>query len=407
MSKSLKMITGIVASIAIPFAAPALAGMMLASTASALATTATSAAIGAGLGAASAGITGADVGKGALFGGLGGGLAGYGSAASQAAKVAQGAGSTPAAGMGIMPLAPTATAPVGTGTVLAGPTSGGLSTGLGGAAGGGAPAGLSTLGSPAGAPVGTNTVLRGVQPPPAAGPAFDTGQYLAGITGTPGVATSQAPATFGTRVKEGLGNAWDEATSPGSLGRMATSTAKYLGTSALVGSGLDPQQEALVREQRQEMRRAQQANEQTNAIRTEQGLKLIREADYYDPEYMGLQRARQEQLRGARLKQAGVRGLTGPAASSEARRFDLGTSRNTGSAYDTGYQGGVHARTSTRAAGVGLLPNSYPQSDYTNINATYQNNEAQRRGRQQDAGAFVSELFTDPKDEDEKRRGGP
>jgi len=364
-----------------------------------LATTAASTAIGAGLGAGTAAVTGGDVGKGALFGGLGGGLAGYGSAAA-ASKAAQAgaAGTTPAAGMGIMPMAPAAGAP----GVIAPSAVGAATPGLtvpnapAGLAGAGQAAGLGGLGAPA----GTNSVLQAGQA--SAGPAtFDTLNYLQNVP-----AQLKGPQTFGQRLSEGVGNAWDEATSPGSLGRAATAGAKYLGTSALVGSGMDPAQERLLQQQQAEIKRAQAANEQTNMYRTEQGLKTIRESDYYDPNYMGLQRARQEQLRGVRLKQAGVRGLTGPAAASEARRFDLGTSRATGSGYDQGYQSGVGARTATRAAGVSMLPTSYPQTDYNGINSSYANAELIRQRRQEDAGKFVGELFTDPKEEEDRKRRG-
>jgi len=84
MSKGLKGILGIVAAIAIPFAAPFIAGALglsgliggfLGSTA--LGSTLGGALVGAGLGAGTAAATGQSIGKGALFGGLGGGIGGF------------------------------------------------------------------------------------------------------------------------------------------------------------------------------------------------------------------------------------------------------------------------------------------------------------------------------------------
>jgi hypothetical protein len=397
MSKSVKMIIGVVAAVAIPFAAPALAAMVAGSTAfggalaagaSAIGTTATSGIIGAGLGAASAAATGGDIGKGALFGGLGGGLGGYASAAKaaqagQAAQAAQ-AGSTAAQA-----------APVGTGTVLAAApeaAAGGLSGSFTPAAGagimpaapgqtGGALAGLGTSGS--------NAI-----------------QFGGGISVPTTVAPTANPSV-GERFVSGVKNAWDKATTAENLADTAISGAKYLTGSALAGSGMSSADEAMMREQRQELRRAQDMNAAATNARMEQGLKLTREADYYDPEYMGLQRARQAQLRGARMKQAGVRGLDTSARQAESRRYDLGTSRETGTGYDQGYQSGVQQRTNTRAAGVGLLPTSYPTTNgqYAGLALESKVAEDRRRARARDIGNLFGD-FSGQRQTDPSQQGG-
>lgn len=120
----LKAVVGLVAAVAIPFAAPAIVGAMASSTAiaaampaltAALSTTAGavvgSAIVGAGLGAVTAKVTGGDVGRGALFGAIGGGIGGYSQAGNITAQGANvGTGSTTLANAGTPALATTPTA---------------------------------------------------------------------------------------------------------------------------------------------------------------------------------------------------------------------------------------------------------------------------------------------------------
>jgi hypothetical protein len=120
----LKAVVGLVAAVAIPFAAPAIVGAMASSTAiaaampaltAALSTTAGavvgSAIVGAGLGAVTAKVTGGDVGRGALFGAIGGGIGGYSQAGNITAQGANvGTGSTTLANAGTPAAAATPTA---------------------------------------------------------------------------------------------------------------------------------------------------------------------------------------------------------------------------------------------------------------------------------------------------------
>ena len=126
--KGLMAVVGIVAAIAIPFAAPAIVGAMASSTAiaaslpfvtAALSTTAGavigSAIVGAGLGAVTAAVTGGDVGRGALFGAIGGGIGGYsqaGSITAQGTNVGTGATALTDAGTATLSTTPTANAVV-------------------------------------------------------------------------------------------------------------------------------------------------------------------------------------------------------------------------------------------------------------------------------------------------------
>jgi len=164
MSKGVKTLIGVAVAIAIPFAAPAIAGAIgtsLGVTAATFGMSATvgsvlgSAAVGAALGGASQAVLGGDVGRGALMGAIGGGIGGY-----TTAPTAAGGGVTPAAGAA-PPTAATTTA--GISPVDYGLGTGGGTTGLGGATGGGgvgltmptsfgasAPTGLAGAGGPAG-----------------------------------------------------------------------------------------------------------------------------------------------------------------------------------------------------------------------------------------------------------------
>jgi len=121
-------VVGVVAAIAIPFAAPAIVGAMASSTAiaasmpfvtAALSTTAGavigSAIVGAGLGAVTAAVTGGNVGRGALMGAIGGGIGGYsqaGSITAQGTNVGTGATALTDAGTAIQATTPTANAVV-------------------------------------------------------------------------------------------------------------------------------------------------------------------------------------------------------------------------------------------------------------------------------------------------------
>ena len=374
MSNSVKMIVGIAAAVVMPFAAPAIAaaisagaaGTMMAAGAAAIGSTATSALVGAGLGAVSSAVTGGDVGRGALFGALGGGLgsvaktAQAAQAANAAAAANGAAGVTPgAAGYGVLSATPEAAA-------AAAPAAGGVESGFNTA---NYIAGLNTAGTVA---PGAGVMQAGT-----------TGANLAAAK--PGLAES---------MKAGLKGAWTNATSPENVSNFATQGAKYAVGAAAAGDGMNSAQEAMLREQRQMARSATQANEAMFNTRRDEALKLVNEANYFDPEYMGLQRARDAQLRGARSKTAGLRGLDAGSRVAEGRRFDLNTNRNTGTAYDSGYQTGVQARTQTRVAGLSQLPTSYQtnQSDYQAVGTAYDEADKRRRAMAQDIGNLFGDF---------------
>ena len=138
-------------------------------------------------------------------------------------------------------------------------------------------------------------------------------------------------------------------------------------------AGLTEEEKQMLKAQLDELNKLRTENQALFNQRLEQAQSLIGESKYFDPEYFGLQRARRAQLAGARAKRAGLRGLTGAAREAEARRFDLATGRDIGSAYDAGYGQGISGRLQTKQAGISMMPTSFPSSsaEFTNLANIY------------------------------------
>lgn len=192
-------------------------------------------------------------------------------------------------------------------------------------------------------------------------------------------ATGQ-PKTFAdalAKVPETIANKFKD---PNALADLTLRAAGQLAGSAIAGDGLSAEERALLDAQTEELRRLQQENAALFAQRLEQAQALIGESKYFDPEYFGLQRARRAQIAGARAKRAGLRGLTGGAREAEARRFDLATGRDVGTAFDQGYGTGISGRLQTMKAGLDLMPREFPSSmdAYTKIRGAYDEAEQRR-----------------------------
>jgi hypothetical protein len=356
MSKGLKKVVSVAAAIAIPFAMPfVLKSAFLAPLVSAVGKTAAGTIAGAGLGAAKAAAFDEDVGRGALYGGIGGGATGF-----QAARAAQ---NLQAANAAQQTLANVSQLPgTGVGTVLR------------------APAGLSIPG--AAAPVGAGTVLQ---------------------AGAQGIA--QAPTTFVEALRQVPANIATKFQDPRVLADLTLRAGGMLAGSLAAGDGLSPEEQKLLAAQTEELRRAQTENVALFNQRLQQAQQLAGESRYFDPEYFGLQSARQQQVAGAQAKQAGLRGLTSAQRTAEARRYDLDTARNTGTAFDTGFGTGVAGRVQSRQAGLSAMPGSFPTSDsgYTSLYAAYGDADTRRTQRAEDIGGlFDSVTRPDPLDKDKK-----
>ena len=406
MSKAVKTIVGVAAAVAIPFAAPMIAqSAALSGLVGSLGVTGTSALVGAGLGAASSAVTGGDIGRGALMGGIGGGIGGY--TAAPAAPVAPSTISPEAIAAANATADPIAALNASQGWTNVDPA---YLASIGGGGAAAAAPGLDTSGlsgamqTPAGAqPTGElGAGLRapgagvGVQAP--AGPDAALGTGLRMPAGTAAAPTA-APSTFAQALSKVPGQIAAKFSDPKALADMTLRAAGQLAGSALAGSGLSAQEQALLDAQTQELRTLQQTNADLFRQRLEQAQGLIGESRYFDPEYFGLQRARQVQLAGARAKRAGLRGLEGEQRAAEARRFDLATGRDVGTAYDVGFGTGVQGRLQTMQTGIGLMPTGYPSAmgDFANLQRAYAGAGEQRERRQQQIGSLFGSLTGEQK----------
>ena len=384
MSKAVKQIVGVVAAIAIPFAAPAIASAIGLSTA--IGATMGSALVGAGLGAANAAITGGDVGRGALLGGISGGIGGYNTPTvglgtpAPVYEVSAAGQVVPAAGYGAPALTgaeagltgvPVYSAAI---TAAAGPAptaaqTSGLSSGFTPAPAGATPGfttGMETaaLENPAVSGFGTTQAAPVAAATPTMSPTagLDMGPQTAAQTSASfqqqmtNAGVASRPATFADALRQVPSTVAAKFKDPAVLADITLRAAGMLAGSAIAGDGLSDEEKELLRAQTEELRAIQQTNQALFNQRLEQAQNLLGESKYFDPEYFGLQRARREQLAGAKVKAAGLRGLEGPRRESESRRYDLTTARNIGTAYDQGYGEGVGKRLQTMQAGLNAMP---------------------------------------------------
>lgn len=315
----LKTVVSIAAAVAIPYAAPALSSSL--GLTAAIGATAGSAAVGAGLGGAAAAVTGQSVTRGALLGGLAGGAGGY--------------LSTPAAPT------PTALTPTPGGLDVSGAFLGDLNTAA-------MPStALSVAPQSALGGIG-NAFATGVTSMPTAPISIDP---AAGLTAPTGTTPTFMDAL--RNVPTAIANKFSD---PNALADLTLRAAGMLAGSVIASEGLSPEEQQLVDARAAELKDLQATNRALFDQQLQAAQQLIGEARYFDPEYFGLQSARRVQVAAGRAKTAGLRGLSGERRKAEARRYDLETGRNVGTAYDVGYQTGVSGRMDTLQAGLAAMP---------------------------------------------------
>lgn len=412
----------VAAAVAIPFAVPAVIAAVGASTAVAAAAVgvATGAVIGASAGAASAAISGGNIGRGALIGGatgaIGGGVAGY-AAGPVAATGATGA--TAAAPLGTVASAQAAAPTAPTVAGLGGSNIASTSQIAGQVAAGGPSAGLALPGAPgigtalSGGATGAGIGGTGIQSVMATAPTAatfggtaatglgpTTAAAASGQLATAPIAGTQAAASdpgFFSRLGTGVSNVGSEIagrfTDPANIADITLRAAGQLAGSAVAGDGLSAEQQQLVDMEMEQLRDLQENNQQAFNDRLEAATALLGESRYFDPEYFGLQRARQQQIAGGQAKREGTRGLTGEQRRAEQRRFDIDTGRNVGTAFDQGYLTGVQGRLQTQQAGLNAMPmpNQYT-TDFGATSARLRANEEQRLAAAQQVGGLFGGL---------------
>jgi hypothetical protein len=406
MGKKFKRALGFVAAIFIPFVAPIIASTIGLS--AAIGSTVGSALVGAGLGAANAAVlTGGDVGRGALFGGVGGAIGGYNYTPAATAATNMSSYTNPAAQQA-------AGLDTATATAAFDPVSSSYTN-----VGAQQAAGLDTATATAAFdPVSSSYTNVGAQeaagfnaPPVTTDPFVATNasaytdpvaQQTAGLdTGSMGPpppsgstvvgATTTVPTTFADALKAVPGEIAAKFSDPKALADMTLRAAGALAGSLSAGDGMSDEEKALLKAQTDELRNLQESNKALFDQKLQAAQDLLGESKYFDPEYFGLQRARKAQLAGAKAKRAGLRGLTGARRASEERRFDLATGRDTGSAFDQGFQTGIGGRLQNMQAGLSGMPGYLTGSgaEYTNIYNQYA--AADKRAAERAKGA--GELF--------------
>jgi hypothetical protein len=379
MSKGVKTVLSVAAAIAIPFAAPMIAGSAaLAGITSSIGMTASSALVGAGLGAARGAVLGEDVGRSALMGGIGGGVSGYMQAPAAAPANVGPAGYVPGGTTGAF--GPSPYAPVDAAGAF--PFTNAALPEATGAFGSMTPEAAGTFGSAGYTPGGLSGAFGTPVAAPAPVPALPSAGLQMGASA--GAGAGGSPQTFSEALRAKF-------TDPSRQADLVLRAAGQLAGSALAGSGLSSEEQALLNAQTDELRQLQQSNQALFNQRLEQAQNLIGESKYFDPEYFGLQRARQAQVRGGLAMREGTRGLTGDKLTAETRRYALATGRNTGTAFDTGFQSAIGPRIQTQQAGLAGLSGQFPSSasDFGAIRGVYRDAASQRATNR----AGIADLF--------------
>jgi hypothetical protein len=358
--KGLKKVLGFVAAIAIPFAAPMIAGAMGLSTAltgalgmgAKLATTAASALTGAGLGAAKAAIMGENVGQGALGGAIGGGLGGFSAAGKAAQAGLNTAGTT---------------------------TSAGLST----AASPGLASQVSNIG-------GTLGVSGGALATPAA--TALTASAVPGAVAAPSLlgTIKGALATTGSFAKAQMAANPDFMLKAGSqLASAAMTSGRFAGMSSAEKRAYIAQQEEL--KQRGELNKQLFAQQQTRAQQA------MNDANRIDPFGRAQQAANMMRVQGDVVGQEAARrtGFTQRAGLNvaEARRAQLDAAEKAAGRFDQVYDSSKSQQIAQRNAALGLFATQAPSGTAADQLALEEANRKRREELQAGLNTTAGYLF--------------
>lgn len=353
MGKSTRRILGVVASIAVPFAAPVVAGALNVSSFLG------QVAIGAGLGAGAAAIGGSDIGRGAMFGGLGTavnvGLQNIaGANAVEGAQVGAGAG-----GAGAAPVGPVA----GVGEAVSSQSLAGLGGELAAA---GAPAAI----APGTGPVASQFLGTAAAPAAQAAVAPGTGILRPELLGTD-AASRAAQTTFTQQAPgfwESLGNRFREvAGDPQTAAQLTMAAAGALAPP----TGLTADQQALLAEQREELARLREQDVGSYNARMAAAQSVLQEARGIDPEaearvaqartMQNVGRSQRERAREAALSP----NRAGMDISLQARQNEILGQQAAETAYQSGFESARRQRAGLMQSGAGLLPSGAYTSSFT------------------------------------------
>lgn len=412
--------------------------------------------VGAALGAVAAKVTGQDAGRGALFGAIGGGISGYqginsatGALNAPASATVTGAGAQAPATTGVGGLTPgmsqaemLAAQEAGFGATQQAQMLAAQDAGLGATlSSGGAETAYGYQAPTAGLSTGTAPTVAGAQGQVQTGaqPGMTQQQAMlaeqqAGFDVPPPSTVSQQQqmlaaqdAAFGvtpTNATTALNYAAPTQTTMGAIGEKLTAAATNAGRE-VVKSVTDPKKQAdfllraagqiagtyaapdgmsneekqLLNQQRQELETLRTTNQELFKEKLDAARSLVQGANYFDPEYFGLQRARQVQQAGARVERETLGKIPQARAGlreSEQRRIRLSTGRDVGTAYDTGFLGAVDAQNRAKTAGLNLYPSTSSLSTMgyaQNLQNMYNTaDERKRRAIKETQGLFGTAL---------------
>jgi hypothetical protein len=322
-SKGVKKVLGVVAMVAIPFAAPAISSSIAASgflgaTASSVAGTwVGSAIVGAGLGAVTAKVTGGDPLMGALGGAIGGGFGGVAKGMATPTWLGgTGQAATQAAGQTLTTAEQLANA----------------------AAQGGGPPGSVAMAGP-------------------------------GVVGAPVVAP-----TFVQQVGTGFKNALTNPAAVQGFTKMGTE----MMMSAFMPENYDDEQLALIEQHKKTIERLEAQGEAVDGIKMTQARNLLQQALQVDPTYLARQKEQGVKNQYAiaankAQRDASKAGLAPTYAANEARRVQLAGIKAGASAYDQGYITGITEKSKMTQAGLQALPTTTGlPAYYTSLAGMYQ-----------------------------------
>ena len=331
MGRRARRVLGVVAAIAVPFAAPVVAAKIGLS--AAIGSVAGSAVAGAALGAGAAAIGGTDIGRGALLGGIGGGVSAYLNPAATAAGGA-GAGGATAAQPGFS-LSDVMAG--GTGTATAAPA---------------------TFTPAATAAPGLNlqsVMAGGAAYAPAAAPLFST------------AADAAAAPSFMQAIRGVPGAIAERMSDPKNLADLTLRAGASLLTGELAGDGLSDQERQLLEQQITELQELRGTNEELFKTRLQEAMNLLGEARYFNPEAFGLRAMADVQLAGAQAtreaeRQAALRPGQAGLSAADRRRAGLDITARGQAAYARGAESAQQQRMTTLQASLAQLPDRGPTS---------------------------------------------
>ena len=218
------------------------------------------------------------------------------------------------------------------------------------------------------------------------------------------VATQQ-PQTFMQALRQVPSNIAQRFQDPTALADLTLRAAGMLAGSYIAGDGLSPQEQRLLAAQQEELQWLRENNETEFRRRLQEAERLLGQSRYFDPEYFGMQAATRQQLAGSIAEREGLRGMSGDRRAAEQRRFRLGTARNTGTAYDVGYQQGVQGQINLTQAGLNALPRPSDYSamgNYGPLMSAYGSAADRARQQQSDIGSFFGSLVSTPPRQEEE-----